>query len=100
MFTRLIFDNIVKLQLGKIMYLNKNGLLPESYSNMLSMNCDIHRHNTRTKNFFRLPYCRTNVRKFSVSFQGLKFFNSLSTDIKNATSISAFTSKLKAFLLA
>ena len=81
------------------MYLYKNGLLPESYNNMFSVNCDIHRYNTRTNNFFRLP-CRTNKRKFSISFQGPKFFNSLSTDIKNATSISAFTSKLKAFLLA
>ena len=90
------------------MHLYKNGLLPacpESYSNMFSVNSDIHRYNTRTKSFFRLPQCRTNVMKFSVSFQGPNFFNSLSTDIKNATGIFAFafalyTSKLKTFLLA
>ena len=31
-------------------------------------------------------------------YKGPELFNSLSTDIKNATCISAFTSKLKAFL--
>ena len=82
------------------MYLYKNGLLPESYNNMFSMNCDIHWYNTKTKNFFRLLYCRTNVRKLSVSFQGPKFLIPLVLIGKNATSISAFTSKLKAFLLA
>ena len=53
----------------------------------------------KNKNSFRLPYCRTNVRKFSLRFQGPKIFNSLSSGIQNASSTALFTSKLKSFFL-
>ena len=33
------FDNIIKIQSGKIVYLYKNELFPESYNNIFSMNC-------------------------------------------------------------
>ena len=81
------------------MYLYKNGLLPVSFNDMFLLNCDIHSYNTRNKNSFRLPYCRTNVRKFSLRFQGPKIFNSLSSEIQNASSTALFTSKLKSFYL-
>ena len=80
------FEDIIKLQIGKVMYLYKNGLLPVSFNDMFLLNCDIHSYNTRNKNSFRLPYCRTNVRKFSLRFQGPKIFNSLSSEIQNASS--------------
>ena len=35
------------------------------------------RYNTRSKNSFRLHYCRTNVRTFSLCFQGSKYLISL-----------------------
>ena len=93
------FEDIIKLQIGKVMYLYKNGLLPVSFNDMFLLNCDIHSYNTRNKNSFRLPYCRTNVRKFSLRFQGPKIFNSLSSEIQNASSTALFTSKLKSFFL-
>ena len=89
------FEDIFKLQIGKVMYLYRNGLLPVSFNDMFLLNCDIHAYNTRNKNSFRLPYCRTNVRKFSLRFQGPKIFNSLSSEIQNAFSTALFTSKLK-----
>ena len=55
------FEDIIKLQIGKVY---KNCLLPDSFNDMFLLNCDIHSYNTRNKNSFRLPYCRTNVRKF------------------------------------
>ena len=79
------------------MYLYKNGLLPDSFNDMfLLYNCDIlYLYNTGNKNAFRLPYCRTNVRKFSLRFQGSKIFNSFSSEIQNASSTALFNSKLK-----
>ena len=62
------FDDIIKFQINKIMYLYKNGLLPESFNDMFLLNSDIHPYNTRNKNSLHLPYCRTNLRKFSVRF--------------------------------
>ena len=85
--------------IGKVMYLYKNGLLPDSFNDMFLLNCDIHSYNSRSKNSFRLPYCRTNVRKFSLRFQGPKIFNSLSSEIQNASSTALFNSKLKSFFL-
>ena len=81
------------------MYRYKNSLLHNSFNDMFLLNCDVHVHsyNTRSKNFFRLPYWRTNVRKFSLRFQGPKIFNSLSPEIQNASSNALFNSKLKSF---
>ena len=76
------FEKIVSLQVAKIMYLYKNGQLPESFKNMLFTGQEIHNYNTRNRIFFRLPSRRTNVRKFSLRFQGLKIFNSINDDIK------------------
>ena len=60
----------------------------------------VHSYGTRSTEFFYLPQCRTNIRKFSISFQGPRFFNSLSFEIRNATSTASFCCKLKAFLLS
>ena len=66
------FENIIFPQVAKIMYIYKNGQLPESFKNMFFTGREIHNYNTRNKNFFRLPSCRTNVRKFSLWFQESK----------------------------
>ena len=80
------------------MYLFKNGLLPNSFNDMFLLNCNVHSYiNTRSKNSFRLPYFWTNVRKFSLRFQGPKIINSLSSEIQNASSIALFNSKLESF---
>ena len=92
-------EDTIKLQIGKVMYLYKNGLLPDSFNDMFLLNCDIHSYNTRSKNSFRLPHCGTNVRKFSLRFQGPKILNSLSSEIQNASSTALFNSKLKSFFL-
>ena len=91
---RILKFDIIKLQIGQVMY----RLFPDSFNDMFLLNCDIHSYNTRKKNSFRLSYSRTNVRKFSLRFQGSKIFNSLSSEIQNASSTALFNSKLKSFL--
>ena len=34
------FEDIIKLQIGKVMYLYKNGLLPNSFNDIFLLNCD------------------------------------------------------------
>ena len=94
------FESVFKLQIGKFMYQCRSGLLPYSVNNMFSVTHQVHSYGTRRSEFFHLPHCRTNIRKFSISFQGPKFFNSLSSEIRNATSTASFCRKLKAFLLS
>ena len=79
------------------MYLYKRGLLPNSFNDIFFLNCDVHSCNNRSKNFFRLRYCRTKVGKFSLRFQGPKISNSPSSQIQNASSTALFNSKLKSF---
>ena len=76
------------------MYLYKNGLLLDSFNDMFLLHFDIQSYNTRSKNSFRLPYCGTNVRKFSFRFQDPKLYNSLNLEIQNALTFAVFTSKL------
>ena len=92
--------DIYKLQIGKFMYQCKSGLLPDSFNDMFLVTCQVHSYGTRSSELFYLPQCRTNIRKFSISFQGPNFYNSLSPEIRNATSTASFCSKLKAFLLS
>ena len=84
------------------MYQYKSGLLPDSINNMFLVRRQVHSYGTRNSNseLSYLPQCRTNIRKFSISFQGPSFYNSLSPEIRNATSTASFCSKLKAFLLS
>ena len=50
------FENLIKLQIGKIMYLYKNGLLPDSFNDMFLLHSDVHSCNTRSKNLeVRIP---------------------------------------------
>ena len=35
------FEGIIKRQKGKVMYLYKNGLLPDSFNDMFLFNCDV-----------------------------------------------------------
>ena len=94
-----IFENIVFLQVAKIMCLYKNGQLPESFKNMFSLDKKFTTIIPEIVIFIRLPSWRTNVRKFSLRFQGPKIFNSINDEIKNSLSVREFTSKLKSTFL-
>ena len=93
------FEDIYNLQIGKCTYQYKFGLLPYNFHNMFLVTRQVHSYGTTSLELFYLPQCRTNIRKFSISFQGPKFFNSLSFEIPNAISTASFCCKLKAFLL-
>ena len=77
------------------MYLFKRGLLPNYFRDMFTLASQIHSHNTRNSSLFYIPHCRTNFRKFSIRFQGPRFFNSLSREIQNSESISLFGKRQK-----
>ena len=94
------FFDIHFYQIGKFMYLFKKGLLPNYFRNMFTLASQLHSHYTRNCNLYYIPPCRTNIRNFSIRFQGPKFFNSLSPEIQNSESIRLFGKRLKKFLLS
>ena len=75
-------ESIYKLQIGKFMYQYRPGILPYSLNDMFLVTHQVHSYGTRSSEIFYLPQCRANVRKFSISFQGPKFCNSLSFEIE------------------
>ena len=86
-------ESIYKLQIGKFMYQYRSGLLPYSFNNMFLVTREVHSYGTRSSEHFYLPQCRTNIRKFSISFQGPKFFNSLSFEIIQKMTGKMFSSR-------
>ena len=94
------FNDIHLLQLGQFMYSCKNSFLPPNFNNKFSQSNQFHSYNTRNSQAYRLPYCRTNTKKFSPFFQGPKFFNSLDNKVINSQSLSSFKKKLKIALLS
>ena len=93
------FLDIRFVQLGLFMYSYANSLLPNQFKDVFPLNKQIHSYNTRLASAYRLPFCRTNTRQFSVFYQGPKFYNSLDIDIRNCKTISSFKKNLKLFFL-
>ena len=71
-------SDIRQLELGKLMFSLNHSLLPSKFNNYFSLNKQVHSYATRHTNDFHLPFCRTNLGKFSVSFQGPTYYNSMS----------------------
>ena len=78
------------------MYLFKRSLLPNYFRDMFTLASQIHSYNTRNSNLFYIPYCRTNLRKFS----GPTLFNSLSREIQNSESINLAKDLKNSFFLS
>ena len=79
-------------QLSKLLSFYNSNLLPSSFSNFLVQSL-----NTRGSNRFYIPFCRTNIEKFYIIYQGTVFLQKLSSDIRNALSLYSFQSKIKNF---
>ena len=92
------FHDIHLLQLGLFMYSHQTRAFPSKFALKFTLNRQFHSYYTRNSRAFRSPFCRTNIKQFSVFYQGPKFYNSLSTDILNATSPASFKKALKVFI--
>ena len=79
------------------MFLFKKGLLPDAFRDMFALTNRIHPYNTRNSNCFYIFQYRTNIRRFSIRFQGPKSFNSLSQENQCCENIGLFNKMLKNF---
>ena len=77
------------------MFSLNHSLLPSKFNNYFSLNKQVHSYATRYANDFHLPFRRTNLRKFSVSFQGPSYYNSIENDIKESNFLHLLKTKLK-----
>ena len=82
------------------MFSFKNNSIPSSFSRSMLRTNQVHDSNKRSLNRFYIPFCRTNIRKFSVFYQVPVFFNKLNDFICDAPSLYSIQSRVKKFLLS
>ena len=79
------FHDIVWLQSAIFMHDFHHGNLPVAFNQFFLLVNKRHGYNTRSasKLNYSLTHVRTNYRKFSIKFVGVKGWNSLDEDLKN-----------------
>ena len=68
--------SIYSLQVSSFMYLYHNEALHISFTQIFQTGNQIHQYSTRYSDFYRPHTRRTNIKKFSILFQGPRIWNS------------------------
>lgn len=92
--------SIASFHIAKFMFSYHNSLLPSSFQNLFTTNCEIHNYNTRNVLHYRPYLCRTNIKQHTILFQGPKIWNSLPSNISSLTSKSLFSISLRQYLIS
>ena len=87
------------LEIAKFMFRYHNNLLPPLYLNLFMTKSQVHTYDTRTAGNYRMHSCRTNIKKFTILYQGPRVWNCLPASITNLPSFSTFKNKVLEFLL-
>ena len=87
------------LDIAKFMFRYHNNLLPPLFFNLFMTNSQVHKYDTRTAGNFRVHSCRTNIKKFTILYQGPRVWNCLPASITNLSSFPMFKNKVLEFLL-
>ena len=87
------------LDIAKFMFRYHNNLLPLLFLNLFMTSSQAHRYDTRTAGNYRVHSCRTNIKKFTILYQGSRVWNCLPSSITDLTSFSTFKNKVLEFLL-
>ena len=92
--------SIYSLQVSSFMYLYHNDALPIAFNQIrfFQTGNQIHQYSTSYSDFYRPHSCRTNIKKFSILFQGPRIWNSLPSNIKSAPTFNIFKRVMKPFL--
>ena len=87
------------LYVARFMFCYKNLMLPPILLNLFITNNQVHNYNTRIAENYRPQACRTNLKQFTILFQGPKIWNALPSHIKDLSSLSTFKKHMIEFLL-
>ena len=81
------------------MYKHSHKLLPRLFDNMFEIVHNVHPYPTRSNSLYVLPYCRTELRKKSIVYNGAYYFNKISNasfmKLYEIHSISCFKQNIK-----
>ena len=84
---------------AKFMFRYHNNLLPPLFRNLFMTNSQVHRYDTRTASNYRVHSCRTNIKKFTILYQGPRIWNCLPASVTNLSSFPIFKNKVLELLL-
>ena len=85
-------------QLAKFMFCHPNQLLPPMLLNSFLTSSEVHNYGTRAANHYRSNSFRTNLKQFTILYQGPKVWNSLQISITSSSSFLTFKTKVLQFL--
>ena len=81
------------------MYRYCNNKLPSVFDSMFSRIYNVHSYQTRNNVNFVIPYCRTDLRKRSVLYNGPYYYNNLITYTCGSYSIGSFKKILRSTII-
>ena len=88
------YDNNFKLRLAQFLFKAKNGLVPQAIQRLFQFSS-----NTATRQDFSLSFPRTELKRSSFFFKGLKFWNeNIPLELQNVSLVTTFTNKYSALL--
>ena len=90
--------NLIKYDRLITTYKINNGLCPENLKNKFTPRSNISKYNTRKFNDFEIPRLRLEYCKKSFGYQGASAWNEIPKQIRDTTSLSSFTVRLRVFL--
>ena len=76
-----------------------NGQLSPMFKHNFVQNCTVHNHITRHCLNLQLPLHRTIIRANSIGVSGLKFWNSISLELRQKPSVFSFKRNIKMYLI-
>ena len=74
-------------EIAKFMFYYRNNLLPPLLLNLFVTNSQIHNYGTRTASNYRTHLCRTNLKQFTILYQGPKIWNSLPVSVTRLSNL-------------
>ena len=87
------------LEIAKFMFRFHNDLLLPLFLNLFMTNSQIHRYDTRTSSNYWVNFCHTNIKKFTILYQGPNIWNCLPVSITSLSSFRIFKNKVLEFIL-
>lgn len=89
--------NIKKANL-LIIYKIEHNLMPEYLNTYLRKRMQFHDYNIRSKQNYNIDIVRTSALQKTLFYEGLRSFNELTDDIKNAPNVYTFSKRLFTYL--
>lgn len=90
---------VYKLRTLTFLFLHSNNSLPNIFDNMFTHMTSTYRTRANVQITYKLPNCRTNIRKKSIFYNGVLEFNKLDNNLKSLKTVNCFKKSIFNMLL-